>query len=676
MPKDRLLGLCTSRLSLIVLTLIFCLGTVPEAWADLGQDVAYRNFPTFSLFGFSIEIPSRVVMWVVAQLHLYFAAFVLAVPMFALIIEFIGYKTGEKKYDKLAYEFTKLLSVSFSLTASLGAVLTFCLVILYPKFTDYLVYVFEPSFYWYVGLFFLEAFFLYTYYYGWGKFSPILHLFLGLGLNIVGTAIMFVANGWVTFMTSPAGIDPDTGQLLSTLNALTNYTWMPINIHRIIANVAFGGSIAAAYGAFKYLGAKSDEERAHYDWMGYMGNFIAISAFLPLPFAGYWLGKEIYGFSQNLGMTLMGGAFSWLFIIQAILIGNLFLSANFYLWLGMGRIPGAERFGGYIKWLLIPIMICFAIWAKPSSIISTVDEMRKMGGSHHPILKFLGVMSAKNTAVNILIMTTYLSFLLYRRGNKEPVDDPNQKGNLSQMILTGLGLLTIAAMGYYSFSLPSWGYTSAADVPAIATTFSWGAGIVFLALFVYHAYAFVAAKNDRGIVSWAAYGNRAQGLMFLATVIYVIFIGIYGYFVATKVRIQMSVPQVASVLVAMVLITVIDVLMLRSAKTRGGIKWGKMPAVSQYCLFFTAITFTWLMGLMGYVRSGLRQHWHVYGVIPDKSVDAYTPTLGYASGVVSVTVIIFFLMVGFVFWLASLTGKKDYGSTSGSADSVVAGASA
>ena len=115
---------------------------------------------------------------------------------------------------------------------------------------------------------------------------------------------------------------------------------MPINVHRVIANVAFGGSVAAAYAAFKFLQANTDEERAHYDWMGYIGNFVAISAFLPLPFAGYWLAKEIYAYSQSLGLTMMGGAFSWLFIIQAILIGNLFLAANYYLWLGMGRVEG------------------------------------------------------------------------------------------------------------------------------------------------------------------------------------------------------------------------------------------------------------------------------------------------------------------------------------------------
>ena len=72
------------------------------------------------------------------------------------------------------------------------------------------------------------------------------------------------------------------------------------------------------------------------------------------------------------------------------------------------------------------------------------------------------------------------------------------------------------------------------------------------------------------------------------------------------------------------------------------------------------MTFTWLMGLMGYVRSGLRQHWHVYGVIRDRSVDAFTPTLGFATRVVSVAVIGFFLLIGFVFWISSLHEKPDW----------------
>ncbi|MEO6214317.1 MAG: cytochrome ubiquinol oxidase subunit I [Vicinamibacterales bacterium] len=543
-----------------------------KAQATPYEEAEYRRFPA---------VGSRVAIWAVAQLHLLFAAFVLAVPIFALIIEAIGYKTGDMRYDRLAHEFAKLLSVSFSLTATFGACLTFMLIILYPKFTNYLMSVFSPTFLPYVLLFFAEAFFLYTYYYGWGKFHPLVHLGLGLGLNLVGTGIMAIANAWLTFMMSPKGVSAQ-GALISLTDAIYNYTWMPINVHRFIANVAFGGSVAAAYAAVKFLQATSDEERAHYDWMGYIGSFVAISAFLPLPFAGYWLAKEIYAYSQTLGLTMMGGAFSWLFIIQAVLIGNLFLAANYYLWLGMGRVEGAQPIQRVIKYLLAAIVLCFMVWATPRSIIATVSEVRAMRGSAHPILGFLGVMSAKNTAVNILILTTFMSFLLYRRTGK------------------------------------------------VAT------------------------------VAWAKIGHAAQLTIFTAVAVFVIFLGVYGYFVEASVRIGLSVPQVGSVLFAMVAITAIDVFLFRGANKTGEVRWGKIPAVSQYVLIFIAVTFTWLMGLMGYVRSGLRQHWHVYGIIRDNSPDAFTPTLGFATQVVSVTVLIFFLLIGFVFWLTSLHDRPDF----------------
>jgi cytochrome bd ubiquinol oxidase subunit I len=542
-----------------------------KAQAKPYAEAEYRRFPV---------VGSRVAIWAVAQLHLLFAAFVLAVPIFALIIEAIGYKTGDPRYDRLAHEFAKLLSVSFSLTATFGAGLTFMLVILYPKFTNYLMSVFSPTFLPYVLLFFAEAFFLYTYYYGWGKFHPLVHLFLGVGLNVVGTGIMMIANAWLTFMMSPKGVS-SKGALISLTDAIYNYTWMPINVHRVIANVAFGGSVAAAYAAFKFLQAETDEERAHYDWMGYIGNFVAISAFLPLPFAGYWLAKEIYAYSQTLGLTMMGGAFSWLFIIQAVLIGNLFLAANYYLWLGMGRVEGKQPIQRVIKYLLIAIVLCFMVWATPRSIIATVSEVRAMRGSAHPILGFLGVMSAKNTAVNILILTTFMSFLLYRRTGK------------------------------------------------MAT------------------------------VAWAKMGHAAQLFIFAGAAFIVIFLGVYGYFVEASVRIGLSVPQVSSVLLAMVSITAIDIFLYRKA-TISEVRWGQIPAISQYVLIFIAVTFTWLMGLMGYVRSGLRQHWHVYGIVRDNSPDAFTPTLGFATQVVSVTVLFFFILIGFVFWLTSLHDRPDF----------------
>ncbi|HEY3233632.1 MAG TPA: cytochrome ubiquinol oxidase subunit I, partial [Polyangiaceae bacterium] len=115
----------------------------------------------------------RLIIWIFAELHLLFAAFVLAVPMFVVIIEVVGLLVKDKaqaqRYDGLAYSFCRLLTTAFSVTSILGAVFTFASLFLYPKMMSYLVDAFGPSMYLYALIFFGESFSLYLYYYGWGK---------------------------------------------------------------------------------------------------------------------------------------------------------------------------------------------------------------------------------------------------------------------------------------------------------------------------------------------------------------------------------------------------------------------------------------------------------------------------------------------------------------------------
>jgi cytochrome bd-type quinol oxidase subunit 1 len=540
---------------------------------------AYREFP---------GIGSRAAVWITAEVHLMFAAFVLGVPMFAVVTEAIGIFNKDERYDRLAKEFTRLLLVAYSATAIWGAMLTIGLFTLYPRFSQYMASVFSPSMWLYVGLFLFESFTLYLYYYGWDRWkkgrSKWVHWGLGVQLNVFGTIVMFIANSWLTFMMSPPrDVTPTTDPTTIKLwHAIATATWMPINIHRLIANVVFGGAVVAAYASYRFLSAKTDEERAHYDWMGYVGNFIAMSALIVLPFAGYWLGREVYQYDQSMGITMMGGFMSWLWVIQAFLIAVLFLTGNYYLWLGMQRIPGAERFRPYTKWLLGILVLGAIVWGTPHTMIADTKELAAMGGSHHPFLGALGVMSAKNTAVNLMILTTFLSFLLYRRANTRPV------------------------------------------------------------------------------VPWARTGTIVQGVMFAVAAAVVLFFGIRGYFVEAIVRIGFSVYQVLAVLTCIVFVTVIDILMARGAQSLGAIQWGKMPPRSQYALFVLAVTFTWLMGLMGFARSGIRQYWHVWQVMQDTSRYAATPALGYAAKMISTCVLIFLLLVGFVFWLGGLAEKSTF----------------
>ena len=64
-------------------------------------------------------------------------------------------------------------------------------------------------------------------------------------------------------------------------------------------------------------------------------------------------------------------------------------------------------------------------------------------------------------------------------------------------------------------------------------------------------------------------GPRGAALDLAAVAMFVIFLGVYGYFVEATVRIGLSVPQVLSVLFAMMAITAIDVFLFRGAKKSG-----------------------------------------------------------------------------------------------------------
>jgi cytochrome bd-type quinol oxidase subunit 1 len=561
-----------------VLFLLVFTHALPAAAQELVREPTYRAFPL---------IGSRLAVWAVAQLHLNFAAFILGVPVFAVIIEIIGWWTGDPKYDWLSHEFVKLVFAAFSTTALLGALLLFLFVGFYPRFWAFMTNIFVTTYWIYALLFFAETFSVYLWYYGWNWLSgprKWLHVSLGVVSNLFGIAILFIANSWLTFMMSPTGITESGALKGSVWGAIHNATWMPINVHRLIANLVFGGTIAGAYAAFRFLNAETDDERARYDWMGYIANFVALSAFIVLPFAGYWLGREIYAFNQTMGITMMGGFMSWLWIIQAILIGVLFFGNNYYLWLGMERIPGSERYRKYIPYMLSILALGFMVWATPHSLIVTLQEARAMGGTHHPLLGVFGVMSAKNTAVNLMILTTFLSYVLYRRANKL---------SIRPWVLTGMA------------------------------------------------------------IQWAA---------FVVAAAIVVFYGVYGYFVESIVRIGFSVYQVGAVLGAIVLVMTIDVPMFRGARSTGPIRWGQIPPRSQYVLILLAVTFTWLMGLMGFARSGIRQYWHVYGVMRDTSVDAVTPALGYASNMITLVTIVFFAFVMFIFWLGGLSERGGAGA--------------
>ncbi|MBI5628325.1 MAG: hypothetical protein HY953_05355, partial [Candidatus Rokubacteria bacterium] len=157
-------------------------------------------------------------------------------------------------------------------------------------------------------------------------------------------------------------------------------------------------------------------------------------------------------------------------------------------------------------------------------------------------------------------------------------------------------------------------------------------------------------------------GTLAQALFFASTTLASVFVlGVYGFVIMEKANPFLRNVAVAQWLMVMVCLLwngAIDVLVFRGAETIGGIRWGRMPVRSQYALILLCVTIVLLMGLMGFIRSGLREDWHVYGVLQDTSEWAWTPTNAYATRVVGAIVLLFLGLVAFVFWLAGLGEKK------------------
>ena len=274
-------GLSVAGLALLAGLLGFPVAGWAEDAVSASAAVNYRDIPQLG--------GSRNIIWVIAQLHLLLAGFVLGVPIFAWLCEIVGWKTGEKRYDKLAKEFTKLLTSSYATTALFGGILLFLLIGLYPKLMTYLTDIFFPSFVAYCGLFLLETATLYLYWYGWDAMQEgrgkVFHLFLGFLLNVFAFFIMVIPNSWATFQASPVVI-AEGSSVARAWAATWNPTWWPVNIHRLIANVVLGGYICGAYAGVRYLSAKSAEEREHYDWMATSETLSVYSACCRCPSPG------------------------------------------------------------------------------------------------------------------------------------------------------------------------------------------------------------------------------------------------------------------------------------------------------------------------------------------------------------------------------------------------------
>ncbi len=173
------------------------------------------------------------------------------------------------------------------------------------------------------------------------------------------------------------------------------------------------------------------------------------------------------------------------------------------------------------------------------------------------------------------------------------------------------------------------------------------------------AFLLYQRANKIVTVSWEKLGNALMITMFGVALVNNWWLAIYGYYIPANVRVGLSVPQVMGTLTCLFVGCGLNIAMMKGAKSTGPVQWGTISNRSQYALFALAVSFTWLMALMGYIRSSVRLFWHSMEVFRDTSPWAFTHTIGFAANVMSFNVMVFWLFTLFVFWLGELSSHKE-----------------
>lgn len=592
-------------LVLAVVALAVCLnlgvGSQHQAGAEDAADLYYNTpgvplgppapSPTDTVYPRVGSFDSRLLVWFVTQQHTYFGGFVLALPLFCALLEFLGLMTKKPalslRYDGLARDLAKVALLALSVTAVVGSLMLAMFIYLYPSFMRYMGGTFKDFMPAYAVVFVGESLLLILYFYSWNRMAEPglkwIHAALGILTNIFGTALLLLANAWAAFMMSPAGVDAQGRFLGNGWHLLHSALWNPLNVHRFLADIMSGGAVVLAYACYRFFTSKTDGERAYFDWVGYIFLFVTVCALLPMPIAGYWLMRSVYAFRQSMGVTMMGGLLTWLFVVQALLIGALLLGVNYYIWQSMARIKGGERYQPYYQFLLGALTLALFIWLTPHTVMMSAGEVKAMGGAQHPVVGNYGVMSAKNGAINVMILLTALSFIYYRRANRTMT------------------------------------------------------------------------------VSWVRTGNIVIGTLFAVGLLHVIWLSIYGFYLPARIRVALSGPQALTTFTVIAAGFLVNRAMLKGAIVHGPVQWGKMPVRGMVGLFGLAAAFTWVMGLMGYIRSSGRLSWHVNELMADVSPWAFTPDLEFAAKMVTLNMIVFWGAVFILFWMSQRGQQPELG---------------
>lgn len=382
----------------------------------------------FDFFG------SQMVIAIIAESHILIAAALVGLNFLAVATESVYYFTGDKRWDRIAHGVAKMQVLFFAPGSFIAIMFILILTMLWPLFWTTMMRIAFWPMVMEAASFILWVLYLYTWYYTWDALRNFraLHISIGFLLMFVSWSQQFMVDIMASYMLTPT-------QPTSLQSIIFNPTDIVLDLHRTVGNISYAGYLMGAYGAWRFLRARSLQDKAFWDFVAGLGLLFGIGLMILQPFIGWQYAALIREHSFGAFYRVMGGGDrSFLFLIQVFLLTALFFFSAVYITAQMRKARARNARAAFILMLLLLFFgawLCLPPHWSPNLLGLDLSFLGRLGLMNP--WKYISL--AGMTLSGFLMFGTYLGSI--QSGLKW-----GARGILPHVVLLILGLLVVGMM--------------------------------------------------------------------------------------------------------------------------------------------------------------------------------------------------------------------------------------
>jgi cytochrome d ubiquinol oxidase subunit I len=404
----------------------------------------------FGIYGRSIAIAFVMLS------HVLYANLHLGGSWVAVTSETMYIKNGTSRFNRLSRSITLFNVMLFSLGTTFATAGVLFFIVFVPNLATNLFHIYWWPLFLEVITFFLEVFFLYTYWFSWDKIKTKYHQILGYGYAITvffqTLFINMVAAGMLTPGTPTVTFGSD-GIITMAINDLYSWwfnptTWL-LTIHRFVAAVSVFGFILVLLAMFHYKDRPDVASKKYWDWVGSWGMMWGLAGLVFQPIIGLAYVNQLF-YSVNISFQMMmHGPRAWEMLLMVGLLSALFLIILVYYIDRKEKILNRDenlKYKRLFNWFLIIGAVCAFFLVQPSWLGDNFEF------EANSVFNPLGIMGIKYIALLGLMIVGILVVAIDIKMLKKMKE--GEWGRLSSVsryagILTGVvGMFIVIVMGY------------------------------------------------------------------------------------------------------------------------------------------------------------------------------------------------------------------------------------